>query len=155
MDSHNLPSYLFMPRNTKAFVPRVNFILRSSRRSLCFFAFFLARFRDPCSIGFRSNSSQQRYQRFWIYSRTVNRDENPRIDRIPSILENSISIFAIVFRQKLYFPLNISTVRALDVTSCPRASPFPAKFNFSISKILPSRDEKFFRFAYHRTYIGE
>lgn len=62
MDSHNLPSYLFMPRNTKAFVPRVNFILRSFRRSLCFFAFFLARFRDPCSIGFRSNSSQQRSQ---------------------------------------------------------------------------------------------
>lgn len=74
-----------------------------------------------------------------------------KIDRI--FPPPSISIFAIMFQvpPNLYFPPNISTVRGRDVTSCPRvSSPSPTKFNLSISKILPSRDEKFSRLVGNR-----
>lgn len=55
MDSHNPPSYLFMPRNTNTLVPRVNFILRFvfSRFS---YSDFRDEFLDPIGVNKETRS---------------------------------------------------------------------------------------------------
>lgn len=55
MDSHNPPSYLFMPRNTNTLVPRVNFILRFvfSRFS---YSDFRDEFLDPIRVNKETRS---------------------------------------------------------------------------------------------------
>ena len=138
MDSHNPPSYLFMPRNTNTLVPRVNFILRFvfSRFS---YSDFRDEFLDPIGVNKETRSP------------TVSGFIRECISRRKSI--ESFPLLDIDIRH--YVPSSAKPLLSSKYFDCswarcnflPASFPFPpsAKFNLSISKILPSRDEKFSR----------
>lgn len=138
MDSHNPPSYLFMPRNTNTFVSRVNFILLFvfSRFS---YSDFRDEFLDPIGVNKETRSP------------TVSGFIRECISRRKSI--ESFPLLDIDIRH--YVPSSAKPLLSSKYFDCswarcnflPASFLFPpsAKFNLSISKILPSRDEKFSR----------
>lgn len=143
MDSHNPPSYLFMPRNTNTLVPRVNFILR-----FVFSRFSYSDFRDEFLDPIRVNKETR--------SPTVSGFTRECIPRRKSI--ESFPLLDIDIRH--YVPSSAKPLLSSKYFDCswarcnflPASFPFPpsAKFNLSISKILPSRDEKFSRLVGNR-----